>query len=64
MMMSKVRRFVVDPSLIKKCFETVILYEISYIDLRQIVTENRSSQINISFESLRLQDCLRFWLVY
>jgi hypothetical protein len=40
MVMSKVRRFVGDLSLIKKCFGTVTSYELSYIDLRQIVMGN------------------------
>jgi hypothetical protein len=40
MLMSKVRRFVGDPSLMKKVFETDIWQEMSYIDLIQIDFEN------------------------
>jgi hypothetical protein len=40
MAMSKIRRFFGDPSLIKKCFETVTSQEMSYINLRHIVIEN------------------------
>jgi hypothetical protein len=41
MVMSKVRRFIGDPSLMKKVFETDIWKEMSYIDLIHIDFENR-----------------------
>jgi hypothetical protein len=41
MVLSKVRRFVGNPSLMKKVFETDIWLKMSYIDLIQFDLENR-----------------------
>jgi hypothetical protein len=41
MVLSKVRRFIGHPSLMKKVFETDIWLEMSYIDLMQFDFENR-----------------------